>query len=218
MTTAPREIPILFSSPMVRAILEGRKTQTRRVCKLAIKLSADYPSRKVIWNEREQWWEFQGCLDGCKCKRCRERFVLDCRYGKPGDVLYVRETLHADDEGDVTYAADDAEVIWPEGSGEVWDYHKGTISSIHMPKFAARLWLEVTDVRVERLHQITEADAKAEGFTPYPILSGIPALDAVSMTGAFMNLWQTINGKKYPWSSNPWVWCVSFKRLAGRPS
>lgn len=204
-------IPILFSTPMVRAILEGRKTQTRRVFKvkdpLGKKHQIDSREEEIIQFEDGGWnYRSVGGLSG----------PYPCPYGTVGDVLWVRETwtkgCTEDQYGcgpvEMYYRADGiAEAIeWydedtPEGirNGPKWK------PSIHMPKSAARIWLEITDIRVERVQSITEADAIAEGVSISEYPNDLPVL-------AYAGLWMDINGEG-SWVANPWVWVVSFTRI-----
>ena len=178
-----KERPILFSAPMVRALLAGTKTQTRRTC--------NHPGLKdlsYIVNCGDGWW---GDEEG--------DFQARCPYGQPGDRLWVRETFCDDwlaDAGGVAYRADggmDAEMF---DAGCTWR------PSIHMPRSLSRITLEVTGVRVERLQDISEADAIAEG-TPFPFGGWV---------GGYQKLWESINGPG-SWDLNPWVWVVEFKRV-----
>lgn len=190
-----KERPILFSGPMVRAILAGRKTQTRRICKKAwwdeFTWAGDvYPARESGWIA---WWP-KGDAEFTK------RAYLDgflCPYGQPGDRLWVRETwLLVDDMNgsqQVHYRADNEDI---PGS---WK------PSLFMPRWASRISLEITGVRVERLQGITEEDAQKEGVE-------IDGHYSMFYKTAFKKLWDSINGKKHPWESNPWVWCIEFKR------
>lgn len=175
-----KERPIIFNGAMVRAILAGEKTQTRRVVK---------PQ--------------PGGMDSYYGKDFRKDFSgRKCPYGKPGDRLWVRETWgvgHNYDaippnllrglEANTHYRAMNIEIA------EVVDPIKWR-PSIHMPRELSRILLEVTAVRVERLQDISEKDAKAEGLCK---------------TSSFRTLWDSINAKKYPWDSNPWVWAITFK-------
>lgn len=170
-----KEKPILFSGAMVRAILEGKKTQTRRVIKP------------------------QPMLD----THTRVTACYKCPYGAPGDRLWVRETwtTHQNDKGAdcLLYRAEvpDPELYAP------WR------PSIFMPRAASRIMLEVTGVRVERIQEISEADAIAEGVEIIPI-------DTSTWTNrqSFSILWDKINAKRgYSWASNPWVFVISFKLI-----
>lgn len=186
---AIKERPIIFSGPMVRALLEGRKTQTRRIVKPPRGWAEKYPylDRHVMKESWQTWW-----WDGV------HRHVgvsQDCPYGKPGDRLWVRETFRFCDGHHVEFKANT-----PELESSEWR------SPIHMPRRACRLSLEITDVRVERVQNISEEDAHAEGF-------GV-AFGPGMFSRAFDSYWDQINGKSAPWDSNPWVWVVSFKRAS----
>ena len=205
-----KERPILFSGPMVRAILEGRKTVTRRVVKLP-KTFATYGG----WDE-DGWPVVED--DGGDWSRVR------CPYGESGDVLWVRETWGLGTRPDpgcgwvdgVEYRADchyleGSDILplnvvdLPEDEGR-WRgrWHP----SIHMPKWACRLRLKVTDVRPERLKDITTADIHLEGFQPEPGSS------YGQMRHDFAVGWAALNATRgYSWASNPWVWVVSFEAL-----
>lgn len=203
------ERPILFSAPMVRAILDGTKTQTRRIAKGVVTVHAvtGEPLAK---------------LDSAGPR-------VPCPYGQPGDRLWVREThaivprtAYAHSEGvqqtlrqDDHYEHDAA--IYREG----WTRSNGGFSwrpSIHMPRWASRITLEVTSVRVERLQDISEADARAEGIDYDPgeggvfHVSGLAGCCSEAATGSYRKLWEQINGPE-SWATNPWVWVVEFKRI-----
>lgn len=180
------ERPILFSTEMVRAILDGRKTQTRRVVK-----------DKMLQ-------ENNGDVD--------EEFLLltmdKCPYGKVGNVLWVRET-YRHQMGSYRYKASPNVVIKTQnmGASMVSDKWK---PSIFMPKAACRIFLEITSIRVERLQDISEQDAKAEGTSPK---EGIIFKRIERYDEAFERLWISINGLE-SWDSNPWVWVIEFKQTA----
>lgn len=201
--------PILFSAPMVRAILEGKKTQTRRI----VKPQPDNPETFGV----SPVWGYGMHLDGVfrlhaafnEKGRRADRF-LPCPYGTPGDWLWVKETfaserqeqvgtgavrwLHPDgDRCGARYRAD----VNPSSDGRRWK------PAIHMPRCLSRITLDVTAVRVERLQDISEEDAIAEGMEPG---------DSLTAKGWFRGLWDQINDKRAPWSSNPFVWVVSFER------
>ena len=187
-----KERGIIFTGESVRAILDGRKTQTRRVCKGARELS-----RAADWQ-----------LDRCP-------------YGVPGDRLYVKETWRRpmDPDGEpltgVEYRGDAGQLARDIGIG--WK------SSMFMPRWASRLTLEVVAVRVERLQEITEADAIAEGAHEFVLPTGscwgmnkhgTPGLEIGDCAAhAYALGWDSINRKRAPWASNPWVWVVEFRRL-----
>lgn len=224
------EHPILFSGPMVRAILEGRKTQTRR--------PIGFPRRGAfaLQDDGSGWWPYQS--DDGESTTCDDGIErpMSCPFGQPGDRLWVRETWASPQPGIVAYRADGEAGAWmgDGGGGRIWVHHgwihgatDGTREgrwyglskyggrwrpSIHMPRRASRITLEVTDVRVQRLQEISEEDARAEGM-------GIS--DGRAMCGpqwsfrdGFSDLWDSINGKRAPWESNPWVWAVSFRQVA----
>jgi hypothetical protein len=173
-----RERPILFGGPMVRAILDGRKTQTRR-------LSAPWR-----WPQHDD---------------DRAYAVDRCQYGRVGDRLWVREAIvctsrSGDDIATANYAADGA--LCPL---DRWPWQRGRLPGIHMPYGLRRITLEIANVRVQRLQEISEEDARAEGVIP-GALGGHYA--------AFSCLWDDVNGRRAAWASNPWVWAITFKRLA----
>lgn len=184
-----KERPILFSAPMVSAILEGRKTQTRRIVKKP---------------------EYFPCLTGdCPhwdMKLCAAEMQLHSPYGLPGDRLWVRETFLTRGAGAHCVYRADADPVEAAGFGAMYG---GWRPSIFMPRLASRITLEVTGVRVEQLIDISEKDAIAEGIQSFPVSpSRIPILH-------YASLWDKINAKRAPWASNPWVWVVEFKRIDG---
>jgi len=214
MDTSPqlKERPILFSAPMVRAILDGRKTVTRRPVKglktkFPVVAAADGTPLRT-----GACWDIGGP-------------ILHCPFGKPGERLWVRETWYCDhdevmrgpylkpDDLDVSEARDDGTLVYAadgltpyEAEQPVWK------PSIHMPRWACRILLEITDVRVERLQDISRADIRAEGLQcPSELAS-----DDVSPNyrdwypAAWKELWNSTGGD---WDANPWVWVVEFKRV-----
>jgi len=200
-----KERPILMSGEMVRAILAGRKTQTRRLVK------PQPPWHLTIPMLTQNGWQFLSHPE-----QLHDTVPsFECPYGKVGDRLWLRETWDFRPWGQnnigkrivrFAYAADGAqshEVEIPEGWNPMLYNYERWRPSIHMPKIASRITLEVTNIRVERLQDITEADIIKEGC-PNEILYG---------TGWYRDLWNEINGKKYPWSSNPFVWVIEFKRI-----
>lgn len=217
-----KERPIIFSGPMVRTILKDRKTQTRRV----IKPQPANPMQHVV-KALCQFFRDKG----------RSMKPIKCPYGQPGDGLWVRETwaavrfFEAYEDGYALGYADDwegSERI-PKGPGSwcvlyradgewednIEDRGFAWRPSIHMPRWASRITLEVTGVRVERVQDITDGDVAKEGVTwgwPGQLGSkhGSPARDA------FAKLWDSLNAKRgYGWDMNPWVWVLEFKRLEG---
>lgn len=188
--------PILFSTAMVQAILDGRKTQTRRVVKPQPEYTRGFVG-PIHWI---------GDKDGKEIK---------CPYGEPGDILWVRETWcpphHLIPESGYVYKADDNRPFrWKP--------------SIHMPFAAARIFLRVKSVRVERLHDISEADVIAEGiksrvnrqvnqFTNIYATTDEDITKAFVAIQSFCSLWESINGPE-SWDANPWVWVVEFERIS----
>ncbi|RDL13560.1 hypothetical protein [Pseudomonas jessenii] len=215
----PKERPILFSAPMVRAILDGRKTVTRR---------AVNPQPVLTEGSGFSW---KGHLFGCGSdnRETTRNFSRHCcPFGKPGDRLWVRETWYCDhsevmrgpylkpDDLDVSEARDDGTLVYAadgltpyEADQPVWK------PSIHMPRWACRILLEITDVRVERLQDISEEQAKAEGVRRVELINRWFAHDDSenafgTATGAFRDLWKSTGGD---WEANPWVWVVEFKQV-----
>ncbi len=181
------ERPILFSSSMVRAILVGIKTQTRRVVK-----NAPAPVQGADGSERIAW-DFNRC-----------------RYGVPDDQLWVRETWQAWKEFDGAKAngiSEDARLhLNYPANGNIWDARLRP--SIHMPRWASRITLEITDVRVERLQEINEKDAMAEGVRNSLYFGG----SHFSACEKYARLWEQIHGEG-AWKLNPFVWVISFKKV-----
>ncbi len=210
-----KEKPILFCTDMVRAILEDRKSQTRRVVKG--KRDKEYgggPSRVHLFSTIRQ---INGIWYGCDSDGLP--FINDpiqqpC---KPGDILWVRETFADIIEtapGNLHYKADatKADLEWFKKEGRKWK------PSIHMPREAARIFLKVTNVWPERVQDISEEDAKAEGVTPIND-------SECGYRGAFRELWNALNAKRgYDWYTNNWVWVYTFERMeinlkeAGKPA
>ena len=230
------EQQILFRAPMVRAILEGRKTMTRRAVKPqpeshCWQLLMGYSfSCKVFDTSTGFAVRFQHSLHGIG----EEPLWVNSPYGKPGDRLWVREparVLGVDNFkiGLVTveYLADEyvANLIIPQRlfkNGHLPDwafYAQGMPNGCY--REASRVTLEITGVRVERLQDISEADAEAEGSIPcvYSWPEGVTAAQARDVEGlhrnGFRNLWDSINGKTpgKSWADSPWVWVVEFKRV-----
>lgn len=199
-----KERPILFSGPMVRAILEGHKTVTRRAISVKLTNRFDEPRGPA---DVAAGYPFVECDDGYWPA------VNFCPYGQPGDRLWVRETfaIYGDRKmAAIHYRADHPHHVGQKGMG-----YK---PSIHMPRWASRILLEIAAVRVERLHDISEEQARAEGITDggctncgehEPCGCDCPAPSAVD---SFAHLWQQINGAE-SWDANPWVWVVELKRI-----
>ncbi len=209
--TATREKPILFSMPMVQALLDGRKTMTRRIVKFDHKPWLNpLPVVEYARDGMPIWFSSP------PTDQIRQSDYFDegypCQYGRPGDRLWVRETwnqVHCVGNGAwIPVAAprqkSKARLVYGSGAkGQI--AHGGPWRSpIHMPRWASRITLELTGVRVERLHDITEDDAIAEGV-PGSHVDGW-------RRDEFRVLWDSINGKG-SWKSNPWVWAIEFRRI-----
>jgi len=198
-----KEKPIIFSSEMIRAILEGRKTQTRRVVKdkhytrfqidkgvphnepdtilVDIDTKTPIPYLKVSYDE------YADRIGG----------RIRCPYGQVGDWLWGKETWYKDKEGNLWDYALDASESQPSFVRK--------ISPLFMPRWAARIWLEITNVRMERLQDITGEGARAEGikedYDPLAIF-------------AFADFWGSLNLKRgYGWDKNPWVFVIEFRKI-----
>jgi len=191
-----KEYPILFSGEMVRSILAGKKTQTRRVIKS----------------------EWSRCLD-LEEPDDVTKAINQCPYGQPGDRLWVRETAKLRtitatswkvSSFDLYYKADDGLVIFNNRAGRYAPYKRiGFTPSIHMPRWASRINLEIVNIRVERVQDINLNDMVAEGIQDLrEEMSGVPCV-----INRFQKLWNSINAKRgYSWEVNPWVWVIEFKR------
>lgn len=190
-----KERPILMSTPMVQAVLDGRKTMTRRVVKKT-PCTCGYPPGSHncrLGNIGENQW-------ACASLGFTGEFVR-CPYGKVGDRLWVRESFRQMQRG-IDYKADHDYRI-----GFTWK------PSIHMPRAASRINLEITGVRVERLQEITEEDANAEGFPDTFRRNG--SYESADLgKWKFIELWDALNTKRgFGWDVNPWVWVIEFKKI-----
>ena len=188
--------PILFNTEMVRAILDGRKTCTRRICKDANECTV--PDME-FYNADKRTYAVHNFADKEQMEQLStaERTCPICT----GDILYVRETWKEAPKGYYYYED------WQKD--DIADVTKWK-PSIHMPKEAARIWLKVTDVRVERLQEITEVQAQAEGCNS-GLLTG-----ACTARGQFEDLWNSTVKKsdidRYGWDANSYVWVIEFER------
>lgn len=212
-----KERPILFSAPMVRALLDGSKTQTRRVCK--------------VQPTRERHFTGDGMAivkKNCATSIYSPLVQLLCPYGQPGDRLWVRESYRLRRESlngapmdsvAPSMFCDSTRHFEADGNAPSW---AGKLRpSIHMPRWASRILLEVVSVRVERLQDISEEDAKAEGIEPHEVrqfaIFGLSKAERAAVyrdaaVGPYQGLWEQINGAG-SWDANPWVWVVEFKRV-----
>jgi len=223
-----KEHPIIFSGPMVRAILDGRKTQTRWVVREATD-DADGPAASmhptgtgIDW---VAWWPNPVSAEET-ARLYPKGGGFRCPYGIPGDRRWVRETfrLWLPDGGpdwSCRYRSDSVVrhrlATWEEGdqyeSPEDVGLHVEPSRwqpSIHMPRWASRITLEVTGVQVQRLREISDQDAKAEGCPGEFWKDGTMTLSPIAQ---FLRLWDSLNGKKpgHDWASNPWVWVIGFR-------
>lgn len=211
------ERPALFSGPMVRAILSGQKTQTRRV----VKPQPTFMGSATLF---DSWHWINKKLDAGYCHTTRaamEKLMLPlCPYGQPGDRLWVRETFmdlrgtgceHRTKLGNLSryaYAAESPPGSYSDQTRK--DYGLKWTPSIHMPRAASRITLEITAVRVERTQDISGQDAIAEGIeTPTNRLIKMRHEVAVFR---FQDLWESINGPG-SWALNPWVWVIEFREV-----
>ena len=186
-----KERPIIMGAESVRAILEGRKTQTRRVIK---------PQPKFIGAPNVPF----------KTDDANPKGIINCPYGNVGDRLWVRETVFVE-----TFHQQSDEELERDGFNPnigVWVYRADNhdyptitanwTSPMFMPREASRITLQITDIRVERVQDITEEDAIAEG------------VESFNTVASYSYLWDSLNAKRgYPWENNPWVWVISFKRV-----
>ena len=228
-----KQIPILFSTPMVQAIMDGRKTMTRRTKGLEV-TNDRLAGQQAQWHHINQFAEhiIRVQVDGGS-------YLFNagkCPYGKPGDVLWVRETClwvmkdHAHDllEGN----RDGIQWVYKASQGEDWiEYAKEKYGykwkpSIHMPKDAARIWLRITSVRVERLQDISEEDCIREGidksvgdlagrYMKYGVPDTAPfyaRFPFLQPRDSFKSLWEYINGED-SWQTNPFVWVIEFEQI-----
>lgn len=208
MHSNSKERGMIFNSEMVRAILSGQKTQTRRIVKCDFQEIAGRDDGS-LWPWRED------------CEHA-EDYWYPCTFGDVGDRIWVRETHHLDQYG-YTYKADGDWIKEMRESGAFGCDEKWT-PSMHMKRCASRILLEITNVRVERLNDISEQDAIAEGIDTDWLAESQDNYDCIAdhnMTGRptakghFSYLWQSIYGddESKCWEKNPWVWVIEFKRV-----
>ena len=220
-----KEHPILFQGAMVRALLAGTKTQTRRILKQAVgpSLSVGYDEDSRHPGEAVLSW-LTGPGPGYDVEELIK--YVKCPYGKPTDRLWVREAIRLvpDQEPDdgtgrvlSAYDADHTLTV-----ADAWPWKRSYLPPMHCPRGLSRMDLEITEVRVERLQDISEADAMAEGIIahrkggwhteqPPAGIEGSNHFGFKTARDAYGVLWESINGPG-SWDANPWVWAVSFKR------
>lgn len=210
-----RERSVIFTGPMVNAILAGVKSQTRRVVK-------EQPSPEWIGKFVHLGGGVWGWHDGDLSGEWR------CPYGAAGDRLYVKEGLLRGPEitgigqHGITHASTLTPVVGASPAGgwcdrALWPWKGKSLSARFCPRWASRLLLEVVEVRVQRVQEISEADAVAEGMVQQPNRTFDGGGSAMGPTArhAFMRLWNTINGRRpgCRWADDPWCWCVTFRRV-----
>jgi len=214
------ERPIIFSAKMIKLIIKFQKTQTRRAIKPQPPKGA-WPIFDDLDSYEGEGWAFQYAhtlgTQNFQITRNRKFHLPNkgkCPYGVPDDILWVRETwadlrgMGFENEPRFAYKAD----ICPRSDSDEIRKQYGVKwrSSIHMPREAARLFLLVKNIRVEKLQTITKEDAKAEGAEWYPIQPG----NSTNYVRSFADLWDSTYARKgYLWNTNPWVWCLSFEKL-----
>jgi hypothetical protein len=222
------EKPIIFSGEMVKAILAGRKTQTRRVMKTQPRLGT-YGDGSIIAPDYFVLDARHNILP--LTADCKYRWERECPYGGPGDTLYVKEDfwcVHEGDGGiffDLKYA-DGTIVKPPFEAAAAWELKNGKRASWNtfrkhqqrfMPRWVSRISLLIKDIRVERLQDISEEDAIAEGIEDLTDGQHLSFRDyqngehPLTSSASFKSLWDKISGKKYPWDSNPFVWVIEFE-------
>lgn len=197
-----KEHPIMFSTEMVKAILEGRKTQTRRVIKSAGGHHYSHPYYKVgdvLW-VKETWkitrWNSEGYRFGIGYKTPGGKWDVELSEDNDRTEQYWIEC--SDDCHKAGLEVDiEGCFIFPEGREVPTRWR----SPLFMPRAASRISLRIVKIKIKRLQEITYEDEKAEGIQTYPVYD----------SNAYKNLWNKINGKKYPWESNPWVWVIEFE-------
>lgn len=217
-----KERPIIFSGPMVKAILEGRKTQTRRAVAQPKRISdewrrADTASIRCMgkpWEpERYLYAEFFK-FDGDGSSFGKVVGTVTCPYGQPEDRLWVREKWYCagEHECDGYPARYEVDAELASAVSTKWR------TPIFMPRWASRITLEITNVRVERLQSISDEDAKAEGvdqapYSPNRIWIANPE-NSRRYIKTFRKAWDKLNAKRgYSWESNPWCWVLEFRKL-----
>ena len=224
-----KERGMIFNEYQVRALLDGNMTQTRRIMK--VQPSEGFaPMNMALETDYEAHWYTPGIVDKDGYLQQAKHDVFGvasdeegytCPFGAVGDRIWVRETFAAglSTKSTLAYRATHKREDLEDG---FYDTIKWT-PSIHMPRWASRITLEITGVRVERLQNISERDAEAEGIDMEALFAAQDCYDCIAdhnmtgrptVTGAFKYLWESIYGEE-SWKANPWVWVISFKRVEG---
>ena len=189
--TTKIEKPILFSGEMVRAILEGRKTETRRPVKRGIEIGTALRGSQIVFNAHDA-----------------KGFLVQCPYGRQGDRLWVKETWGYRSTLSISLCEGECShrhlaYRFSEPDAMVWHW----TPPLYMPRWASRITLEITGVKVERVQDTSHRDALAEGVS-YDV-----SKSDGSPLARFQTLWDSINAKRgYGWQDNPWVWVIAFRR------
>lgn len=214
-TNVKRDSPIFFNGAMIRAVLDDHKFQTRRLVKMR-----HFGLPRIAWDK-----PVDGFVEGFLKNAPLPGLVKQCPYGQPGDLLWCRETWRpvVDEQlwDCIEYRADGAR-IKPEVPGDNTGFQFSVACdaddgrwrpSIHMPRWASRMRLEIGDIRMERLQNLSEEDAKAEGIVPAPggSWSGAEGQAAPTAIAAYRLLWESIYGE-CSWDANPWVWVIGFRK------
>lgn len=222
-----KERPILFSAPMVRALLAGTKTQTRRIVSAAgveaIEFLGGHADDSPVtaddiclnWthsfedDSKKKRYPPQWCVQSAEYPE-EGCIPIGMAYGNVGDHLWVREAwrTESDHYNDLSPSQLSGEETILYAADADWSLNKSVgraRASMHMPRWASRILLEVVSVRVERLQAITKADAEAEGVAPWRD-------EKIAHVAMYRELWESINGPN-SWAANPWVWRIEFKRL-----
>ncbi|HID5294989.1 hypothetical protein [Klebsiella pneumoniae] len=224
-----KERGMIFNGEMVRAILDGRKTQTRRIMNVQPESNQFGLLHITSSTKRSDIGKYHWAESNATGNHVRSK-LFSCPLGSVGDRIWVREAFRVHSR-----ATDVATLVYKASERNSWteQTHRVPVAvcnkpatpekwtpSLHMPRWASRILLEITDVRVERLNAISEEDARAEGIIdggclncgePEPCGCANPEPDA---TDAFAYLWQSIYGQE-SWNANPWVWVISFERIEG---
>lgn len=220
------ERPILFSAPMIRAILAGTKSQTRRVAPISDLSINQFGVDLLTWSVRFSK-PVRGVVashSGGNFSRLDARRIIAaqfCPYGQPGDRLWVREAFAIVPRTAYRCSEGVQQILRPDDDHDAAIYREGWVRSnggfrwrpsIHMPRWASRITLEITEVRVERLGEISEGDAYDEGAQAWAAETVRDGNKYPNVVSAFRALWESINGAG-SWDANPYVWVVSFRRV-----